>query len=280
MNPTAATRGPAPRLPDVRPSVLVRIARLDLTLLWRNRTALFTVAGLPLMFGALLLPARGRRVDGLDAALLQGTGHLAFFLVFAVFMNLVNVFTARREDLTLKRLRGTSLSDAEILCGSVLTSAALYLAQAAALVALLMTALGGGPPANLPLMLAGMAGGVVVFALLGFVFAGLTPNSDMAQLTVLPVMFGCLAGAGVMFPLTELPGWARQAAHWLPLSPVVEIVRTGYLGRDFHDAATHGTVGLAGAWAATAPSFAVLAAWTAFGVYAARRWFRWEPRRG
>lgn len=110
----------------MKPSAVLSVARLDLTLLWRNRTALFTVFGLPVLFAVMLVPAKGNEIDGVDGALLQGTGHLGFFLVFAVFMNLVTVFTARREDRTLKRLRGTALSDAEITGGSVLTATAMY----------------------------------------------------------------------------------------------------------------------------------------------------------
>ncbi|WP_433237946.1 hypothetical protein [Actinomadura nitritigenes] len=39
----------------------LRVARLDLMLLWRNRTALFTAAGLPVLFAALLFPPHGQK---------------------------------------------------------------------------------------------------------------------------------------------------------------------------------------------------------------------------
>ncbi|WP_329520124.1 ABC transporter permease [Spirillospora sp. NBC_01491] len=265
------------RPPGLAP--LARVARLDLTLLWRNRSALFTVAGLPLLFAAMLVPMKGKPIEGVDGALLQGTGHLAFFVVFAVFMNLVNGLTARREDLTLKRLRGTALSDSEILGGGVLTAAVMYAVQAGALLVLLGAALGGRFPADPLLLLAGLGGGVAVFALLAFAVSGLTPNSDMAALTVLPIMFACMGGAGVMFPLDALPAAAQEALRLLPLSPVVEIVRTAYFGQDFVAYGPHPGVGLLGGWEACARSFAVLAAWIVVGRLLAARWFRWEPRR-
>ncbi|WP_242892002.1 ABC transporter permease [Actinomadura litoris] len=262
------------------PAAMLRVARLDLTLLWRNRTSLFTVMGLPVMFTALLVPLRGESIDGTDGALLQGTGHLAFFLVFAVFMNLVTVFTARREDRTLKRLRGTSLSDADILGGSVLTATALYAAQAVGLLVLLGAAMGGRFPADPLLLAAGLAGGAAVFALLAFPVAAVTPTAELAGLTVLPIMFACMAGAGVMFPLDGLPGALREACRWLPLSPVVEIARTAYFGRDFAGGGGHPSVGLLEGWAECLRSFAVLALWAGLGRAMAGRWFRWEPRRG
>ncbi|MFD0905257.1 ABC transporter permease [Actinomadura sediminis] len=271
-------RGIAP--PDVSARSLARVARFDAVLLYRNRTALFTVFGLPVLFIAMLVPMRGQDVDGVDGALLQGTGHLAFFLVFAVFMNLVNVFTARREDLTLKRLRGTALSDAEIRGGSVLTATAAYAAQAALLLVVLGTAFGGRFPADPLLLLAGLAGGTAVFALLAFAVSGLTPNAELAQLTVLPIMFGCMAGGGVMFPLDALPDALAAACRWLPLTPVVEITRTAYFGQDFTGTAEHAALGVAEGWAACVRSFAVLVVWGVVGAEAAKRWFRWEPRRG
>ncbi|MFF5257521.1 ABC transporter permease [Actinomadura viridis] len=260
-------------------TAMARVARLDLTLLWRNRTALFTVVGMPLLFAALLLPARGEKAGGIDVALLQGTGHLGFFLLFAVFVNLVTVFTARREDFTLKRLRGSVLSDAEILGGSVLTAAGMYAVQALALLAFLVTVLDGALPADPLLLLAGSAGGVAVFALLAFAVSGITPSTEMAQLTVLPLMFACLAGAGVLVPLEDVPGAVREAARWVPLTPVVEITRTAYFGQDFTLTGTRAPVGFGEGWATCLRSFGVLLFWTLAGRALAARWFRWEPRR-
>ncbi|WUH96392.1 ABC transporter permease [Spirillospora sp. NBC_00431] len=259
-------------------SATLRVSRLDLTLLWRNRTAVFTVFGLPVMFAAMLVPMKGQDIGGVDGALLQGTGHLGFFLLFAVFMNLVTVFTTRREDQTLKRLRGTALSDAEITGGNVLTAVVMYAVQALALLVVLGTALGGRFPADPVLVLAGLAGGAAVFTALAFAIAGITPNAELAQLVVLPIMFGCLAGAGVLFPLDDLPGWLARISRLVPLSPVVEITRTGYFGQDFHDHSAHPSVGVLEGWRTCLPSFGVLVLWGVLGRALATRWFRWEPR--
>jgi ABC-2 type transport system permease protein len=250
----------------MNPRNLAWVVRLDLTLLWRNRTALFTVIGLPLLFGALLFSVKGQKSAGIDSALYVGTGYLTYFLIFSVFMNLVSVFTARREDLTLKRLRGGPLSDAELLGGSALTAGALYLIQTFALLVVMGTSLGGSFPANAPMLLAGLLMGIPVFALLAFALSGVTPNADMAQLTVLPLMFACMIGSGVMFPLDRAPDAVQETARFLPLSPLVEITRDAYFG--------DGTLGSYGR------DLGIFAMWAVLGFLAARRWFRWEPRRG
>ncbi|MFD0851416.1 hypothetical protein ACFQ07_04260, partial [Actinomadura adrarensis] len=133
---------------------LLRVARLDLTLLWRNRTSLFSVLGLPAIFTVMLTTMPDEDVAGVDLANLQATGYLGFFCIFAVFMHVVNVFTARREDLTLKRMRGTFLSDAEIRGGTVITAAGMYAAQVLVVLVILGVVLDGRFPADPVLMLA------------------------------------------------------------------------------------------------------------------------------
>ncbi len=115
--------------------------------------------------------------------------------------------------------------------------------------------------------------------MLAFAVSGLTPSAELAQLTVLPVMFGCMIGSGAMFPLEELPGWLQQACRFVPLTPVVEIVRTGYFGQDFvHHGAPHPSTGIAAGWLACVRPFLHLALWGVVGRVLAARWFRWEPR--
>jgi ABC-2 type transport system permease protein len=266
----------------VDPRRLLRLARLDMKLMWRNRTALFGVVGLPAFFAVMLLVSNGNgnKTAGLDAVLYTGTGDLAFFLLPAVFMNLTSVFTARREELTLKRLRSGPLSDVEVLGGSVLGAVLLYLAQAAVIVVIIAAALGGGLPADPVLMVLGMLLGAAVFALLAVALSGVTPTVELAQLTVMPVLLLSMAASGFMFPLEEMPTAVRAAAQVMPLTPVVEVARTAYLGRDFTSGGDHGALGLVEGWAACAPALLTLAAWIAVGAWLVRRYFRWEPRRG
>ncbi|MFI0349688.1 ABC transporter permease [Actinomadura sp. 9N407] len=248
---------------------LIRVARLDLTLLWRNKTGMFTVVGMPVLFGSLLLA-------GGDDALHQGTAILGIFLIFAVFTHLTSVFTARREDYSLKRLRGTALSDVEILGGSILAAAGMYALQALALLIVMGTALGGGFPADPLLLIAGLACGVALFALLAFVISGISPTAESTQLTVLPLMFACMAG--VLFPLEGMSAPVQELARWVPLTPVVEITKTAYFGQDFTTFGAHPELGFADAWVACLRSFAVLAVWALLGRALAGRLFRWEPR--
>ncbi|GAA3471094.1 ABC transporter permease [Nonomuraea roseola] len=230
----------------------VRLARMDLKLLGRNTTAVFNVLLLPLLFAWML--SQG----GSDSFIL--TGMPGVLLAFAVFMNLVNSFTARREELVLKRLRGGQGSAVAIFGGAGLAALAVFVLQVALLV-VWIDRTGGGLPENVPMMLVAAVLGVAVFALLAAAFSGITPNAELAQVAVLPVLIVALVGSPLIVPLSEMP----FAVRLVPTTPIVEMMRMGYGG---------------GSWAAALPWIGVLLAWVVVAGLLAKWLFRWDPRHG
>ncbi|GAA2385540.1 ABC transporter permease [Nonomuraea africana] len=228
----------------------VRLARMDLKLLGRNTTAMFNVLLLPLLF-ALMLSQGGE-----DSFVL--TGLPGVMLVFAVFMNLVNSFTARREELVLKRLRGGQGSAVAIFGGAGLAALAVFVLQVALLVVWIERR-GGGLPENVPMMLVAAVLGVAVFALLAAAFSGITPNAELAQVAVLPVLIVALLGSPLIVPLSKMPFVVRL----VPTTPIVEMMRMGYGG---------------GSWLAALPWIGVLLAWLVVAGLLAKWLFRWDPR--
>lgn len=231
------------------------LGRAELTLLLRNRTALFGAVVLPLgLVGGVAGALPDRRV------LISST--LGFVLLAAVYYNLVTAYVARREELVLKRLRIGELADGEILAGVAAPSIAIALGQSVlALVA--GAVLFRLPVPSIPLLLLGLLGGVVVFVLLAAVSAAFTRTTELAQVTTLPVMFGCFIGSGLLLPVGAVPDSVAPYLRALPLSPVLELITLSWTG---------------GVRAAVTPALIMLA-WVVAGAFAARRWFRWEPRR-
>ncbi|MFF3443475.1 ABC transporter permease [Streptosporangium sp. NPDC002721] len=257
----------------------VRLARIDLTLVSRNTTVLFNVLLLPLLMAWVYTQAIGNeKIDGVAGGVFVLAGLPGLLLVFAVFVNLVNSFTARREELVLKRLRAGQPSGPAILGGSALGALALYLAQVA-LLAVWMRRSEGVTVANVPMLVIVAILGVVLFCLLAAAFSGLTPNAELAQVTVLPVLLVVLVGAPIAFPADTLPGLLGDVAALLPATPVVEISRTAFLGGD-HVSGGGEALSMGGQWVAALPSFAILLAWIAVAGLLARWLFRWEPRHG
>ncbi|MDX6316295.1 MAG: type transport system permease protein [Streptomyces sp.] len=244
------------------------LGRAELTLLWRNRTAMLTALLLPFGMVAMLRPTiaqmdLGR--TGLDANAVSISGGIGFVLVIVVYYNLVTAYVARREELVLKRLRTGEPTDLEILAGTALPAVAIALAQCMALVASGALLLDLGAPRRPDLLVAGLALGVVLLAALAALSTVITRNVELAQITTLPLLVLSIAGSGLLIPLDTMPDLLANLCRLLPVSPVMELVRAGWLG----GVGAHDVLGALG----------TALAWTVPAVFAVRRWFRWEPRR-
>ena len=244
-------------------------------LLRRNRIALLTGVALP---AALVLWLRSSGLDaggprGMAAAMLV-TWLAAFALLAAVYYNLVTAMVARREGLVFKRLRSGEITDAEILAGTAAPAVAIAWVQVAVAAVAAVAASGMDLRANALLVPAAVLLGTTVFVLLAAVTAAVTRTVELAQVTTLPVLMLSLVFSGMLFPLATLTEPLRSVARALPLTLVVELMRLGLTGTaaDGHHLSVAATFG-----AAVIPVL-VLAAWIAAGTWAARRWFRWEPR--
>jgi ABC-2 type transport system permease protein len=181
---------------------------------------------------------------------------------------------ARREELVFKRLRSGEITDAEILAGTAAPAVAIAWIQVAVAAVAAGAASGIDLQANALLVPAAVLLGTAVFVLLAAVTTVVTRTVELAQVTTLPVLMLSLVFSGMLFPLATLTEPLRSVAHALPLTPVVELMRLGLTGT----AADGRHLGLAATFGAAVIPVLVLAAWIAAGTWAARRWFRWEPR--
>ncbi|GGR80296.1 transport permease protein [Streptomyces aureoverticillatus] len=244
------------------------LARAELTLLGRSKGVLFTA-----MFVPLIMPFSVRQAaDGMD---LDGTGlsvgsvvlpsALGFSLIFAVYSALVSVYAARREELVLKRLRTGEVRDVEILAGAALPHVAVGLAQCLLLTAACTALLDVGAPGAPLYAVLGLLLALVLWPVLAAVTASFSRSVESAQVAAMPLVFLSFLGSGTLVPLEVLPDKLAAVCELLPLTPTIELIRGGWTGD------------MTGAEALRALAIAV--AWIVGGVFAVRRWFRWEPRR-
>ncbi|MEU6545748.1 ABC transporter permease [Streptomyces sp. NPDC046859] len=244
------------------------LARAELTLLGRSRGTLVAALFVPLVLPFSVWSAT-KDMDLEEAGLTPGTvvlpAAIGFSLLFAVYGALVGVFTARREELVLKRLRTGELRDAEILAGSALPAVVTGLVQSLLLAAGCMILLDVPPPPAPYLAVPALLAGLVLCAALAAVTSAFTRTTESAQVTTLPVMLVSMLGSGMAVPLEVLPDRLASMCELLPLTPVITLVRGGWTGElSAYEALGAATTALA---------------WTVLAVFAVRRWFRWEPRR-
>jgi ABC-2 type transport system permease protein len=251
--------------------------RLNHTVMMRMRGLAFSVLLLPLFLAVVNTSGVRLPVNGVPAAVFGAVGALAVVFPFA-YMTITAGVVVRREERIYKRLRGSALPTSAIFAGDVLHATLIGAVQGVVILAYAMAVVGAPLPRNIPLMLVAFVLGAAVFAALAIGTAGLIPNYEVAQLVALPVLFGSLVGAGMMFPLSVLPDWAQRIAEVLPLTPVVTMIRTAYLGRDFgQDAAPE--IGFLEGFQVSAAGLGIGLLWIGVGLWSARRCFRWDPRR-
>jgi ABC-2 type transport system permease protein len=253
---------------------VLRLGRTELTLFWRNRMAVFTALLTPAAMAAVFSQVRAES-GPLSANAFMISGAIGFVLLFVVYYNLVVAYVARREELVLKRLRTGEVTDPEILAATALPAAAIALAQTLAMVAVGMFVFDVPVPVNGLLIAVGAAAGVAVFVLLAAVSTRITRTVEMAQLSTMPVLMLCMFGSGAIVPLDAFPAAVGDVARLLPLTPVIELIRLGWVGTT----GTAAPVDFAGTFRAAAAPVGLLVAWLALGGAAVKRWFRWEPRR-
>lgn len=244
------------------------LGRAELTLLMRNKAALFVALATPVLLTVLMRQtASGMSLEGTGLSL--GTvlvpGSIGYVLVFAVYANMTGIYVTRREELVLKRLRTGEASDNEILAGGSLPSVVLALGQCILLLGVGAVLLDLAPPERPELVVAGLLLGLLMMVLMAAVSAAFTRTTEASQITSFPFMAISFVGSGIVVPLDVMPDKLAFACSLLPVSPVMELVRGGWVGT------------LSGTDTLKALGVALL--WIVLAGLAVNRWFRWEPRR-
>ncbi|MFD7168673.1 ABC transporter permease [Streptomyces violascens] len=255
------------RTPNTSADRMKALGRAELTLLARNKSAMFTVLALPTVLTVSMhsaVSSMDLKQTGLTVGTVLLPGALGYVLLFAVYSTLTGVYVVRREELVLKRLRTGELRDLEILAGAALPAALIGLAQA------VLLALGGSVLMDVPvpgtiwLAVVGLLLGMVVMGALAAATAAVTKSAEGAQIAVMPMMMLSIAGSGMVVPLDVLPGKLASFCELLPLSPVVGMIRDGWTGAGTGEVLRE---------------LLVMVVWTFIAVLVVRKRFRWEPRR-
>lgn len=250
------------------------LARAEVRLFLRNRTAVVNSAVLPLLLVAAV-PALGLGEDAIAVGPQLLVTAIGVTLVFLTYYNLLTTFVARREELVLQRMRTGELTETEVVLGIAAPTMLVTVGQIV-LVAAGIAALGEwSAPVDVVLPVIGVVVGAVLMLALAAASTAFTRTAESAQITALPLLMISTALGGLFVPLSTFPEGLATVARFLPLTPVVELAQLGLAGLTWDGEA----VDLAGAWSAAVVPLAVLAGWLVLGTVLARRTFRWAPRR-
>jgi ABC-2 type transport system permease protein len=267
--------------------------RLQQRLFWRNRQSAVFSFGLPVLFVIIFgLLFRGNGTTGTGGVPYTSyfvAGMIGVSLLSATFTNLAITLAFQRDQLILKRLRGTPLGPGPIFAGLVLNAVVVVVIQVT-LILLLGRLFYSTPFPRNPLAFALVVlAGIVVFAMAGIAFTAFIANADSAPAVVQVPFLTLQFISGVYFPFTAEAAFLKTTANIFPLRWFLDAIRAGYLGVDYFH--THkvappraGTSYIPGvvhgvhAITASGTAFLVMGLWFLAFVVIARRRFRWERR--
>jgi ABC-2 type transport system permease protein len=235
--------------------------RLERKMFWRNPTAAFFSFVLPLIFLVLF-----GAISSQENLKIIVPGIAGLSVMATTFNALANQMTFLRDAGVLKRMHGTPLPGASYLAGVLGNAATNAVVQVAIVVLASRFAFDLGWPKNWLDLVVFTFLGVACFASLGVAFSHVIPNFEAAaaytNIVFLPVIFI----SGVFYDVDQVPQALHDIANALPLVHVIN----GFQGA-FVTGAGIGDL---------LSDIAVLALWTALGVWGAVRGFRWDARNG
>jgi ABC-2 type transport system permease protein len=176
--------------------------RLGARLFWRERSMLLASVITPVGI-AVGMPALARHVTdgGVAAATSIFQSTLALLLSITALMNITVALTSRRDQLVLKRLRSSTLTDWQILLGQIAGTAT----QTIVVIVLCTVAVRFTADVPLPddplLFAAAIIAGSFVLALLGTAYTAAVPRAELAAAFTTPVFLVTGISAGAMGPI-------------------------------------------------------------------------------
>ncbi|GAA3664275.1 ABC transporter permease [Microbacterium marinilacus] len=232
------------------------IALSELTQLFRNRLVAVTSILVPVLFAGVLIATQDNfGGSAIVAALISMT-----VAAMGTYITITTTLASRRQNLFLKRLRSTAVSDSAIITGLIAPLVVINIVQIA--IILVFLAIVGDVPQNAPVVALAIV--LLEAMFLGFALAtsGLTNSPDHAQVTTLPVFFSAFGAAiWIAFTGSEELAFVKRL---IPGGAATELAIEAWNGIDPVD---------------IVPLVLPTLAWVFVAFVVASQLFRWEPRR-
>jgi len=162
------------------------------------------------------------------------SGYFDFVLAGLIGMALMNAsiqgvsisMSKYREDKILKRMVVTPVRSWKFVVADVLSRLVLNVVQISLILALGIYGFNAHFNGNFVVIYALALLGAILFQLIGFAIAAVSKTTQaaegMATAVTVPMMFL----AGVFFPIDLLPKWLGSIVQFLPLAPLLRMIRT------------------------------------------------------
>lgn len=130
-----------------------------------------------------------------------------------------------REDKILKRITTTPLPSWRFIVANLLSRLVINFAQVSLILIIGVYYFQAHIYGSVPLIYLLSLLGAVLFQLIGFTIAGFTKTTQAAEGMATSVTIPMMFLAGVFFPIEQLPKWLFSVVQYLPLAPLLRIMR-------------------------------------------------------
>ena len=251
--------------------LLLHQFRYDQRTFWRDPTAVFFTAALPLIFLFIFVSIFGNEATVVEGQPVRGATYyvpaiLTLAMVSASLVNLAISLATLRERGVLKRVRSTPLPPWVFMAGRMATSVVVTL-----LLVLVVTVLGRLvygvhlPTGTLPGLALTVVLGTAAFSALGLAMTAAIPTENAAPAVTNAVVLPLYFFSGVFIPIEDLPRGMRLIGDIFPVKHLFEALLTA-----FNPATSGAGIEL--------DHLAMLALWGVVGLVVAVRTFAWAPR--
>lgn len=152
-------------------------------------------------------------------------GLIGLALMNASVQGVAIVMSNYREDKILKRITTTPLASWKFIAAEVMSRLVLNVVQITFILLVGFYAFGAHIYGSLLLIyLFGLLGGLL-FQSIGFTIASIAKNTDAANGMSVAVTIPMMFLAGVFFPTDSLPKWLFSIVQYLPLAPLLRMMR-------------------------------------------------------
>ena len=213
---------------------LLKLTFVDLKLLSRNMIAMFFTIIFPiidlLLFGAMYGNIPTQIYGGRGSADMLVPGLLASMVIGTTAMlNLPFELVSRRQQGVLRRFRASPLKPATVLLAQLAGHLLLAILSSLLLVIVGRIFLKAALPNNWLLLVAAFLLGSLSMSAIGFLLAGSIHNINTARAVCMVVFFPMMFISGGTMPISMMPESIQSMSAFLPLTHVVNLVRSAYL---------------------------------------------------
>jgi ABC-2 type transport system permease protein len=182
----------------------------------------FQLAGTQPIFTVVTEKLSDRELTYFDFVL---AGVLGLALMNSSIIGIAVGMSKYREDKILKRITTTPIKSWEFITAEVLSRLILNIFQVAVILVIGIYFFDAHIYGSIPMIFVISLVGALLFQLIGFVIASFSKTTDAAQGMATAITIPMMFLAGVFFPIDSLPKWLYSIVQYLPLAPLLRVIR-------------------------------------------------------